>query len=58
MSLEDEKLYSELFSVSYLGVPTKDFCSEEEFELEEELSSELESLSDWLDCEELEFDLD
>ena len=58
MSLEVEKLYSEDWLLSFDGVPTNDFSSEEELELDEELSSELLSLSDPLDDDELEFDLD
>ena len=58
MSLEVEKLYSEDWLLSFDGVPTNDFSSDEELELDEELSSELLSLSDPLDDDELEFDLD
>lgn len=58
MSLEVEKLYSEDWLLSFDGVPTNDFSSDEELELDEELPSELLSLSDPLDDDELEFDLD
>lgn len=58
ISFDDEKLYSDDFLLSDFGVPMNDFSSDEELELDEELSFELLSLSDPLDDEELEFDRD